>query len=76
MHKDPHHGAALYATDTLRGRERRAFEAHLAHCQRCQTDFRRLAETAIVLAVEIEPIEPPPGLRERILAGARAEPRR
>ena len=69
---EPHDAAGLYATNALRGRRRRSFELHVAQCDRCQADLVWLAETAAVLALVVEPIEPPRALRGRVLAAARA----
>ncbi len=71
LHLNPH-DAALYATDTLRGRERHAFESHLARCERCRTDLDWMVEVTAALALVVEPVEPPRVLRERILEAARA----
>ncbi|MDQ2969199.1 MAG: zf-HC2 domain-containing protein [Actinomycetota bacterium] len=70
---EPHAAAGLYATNALSGRRRRSFERHVAHCERCQANLHWLAETAAALALVVEPIEPPPSLRGRILAAALAE---
>lgn len=72
MEAERHEAAALYVTDALRDGERRWFELHLAHCEQCRTDLPWLAETASVLALAIEPVEPPPALRERVVRAARA----
>lgn len=75
MRLEPHDAAAaaLYATDVLRGSERRSFESHLSDCELCQTNLAQLCEDAAALAFAIEPVEPPPALRGRILAAAYAE---
>lgn len=70
---EPHNSAGLYATNALSDRRRRSFELHVALCERCRADLVWLAEAAAALALAIEPIEPPPCLRARILAAARAE---
>jgi hypothetical protein len=72
---EPHDAAGLYATGALWHRRRRAFEVHVTRCRRCQADLEWLAEAAAALALVVEPIEPPPFLRARILAAARAERR-
>ncbi len=72
---EPHDAAALYATNTLSSRRRRSFERHVNECDRCRADLVWLAETAAALALVVEPVEPPPSLRGRILAAARAEGR-
>jgi hypothetical protein len=70
---EPHNAAALYATNALSSRRCRSFERHIAHCERCQADLVWLAETAAALALVVEPVDPPPSLRGRMLAAARAE---
>jgi anti-sigma-K factor RskA len=68
-----HELTAGYALDALDETERIAYERHLAHCERCQQELAELAASAASLAFAVEPAEPPPGLRERILETARAE---
>lgn len=48
---------------------------HLATCANAHTEVRRLLPIADLLLEAAPPVEPPAGLRERILAAARAEPR-
>ena len=72
---EPHDAAGLYATGALSRGRRRAFEFHVTQCRRCQADLEWLAEPAAALALVVEPIDPPPFLRGRILAAARAEGR-
>lgn len=69
---DPHHLARQYALNTLPERKHESFQTHL---EQCQTDLSQLTETALTLALATQPIEPPPALRKRILAAARAERR-
>lgn len=49
-----------------------AAREHLASCPRPHRSVRELVATAWLLAEAVEPVEPPAGLRERILAAARA----
>lgn len=72
MGLDTHETAALYVTDALRGDERRCFELHVVRCDQCRADLTRLAETAAALAFAIEPVEPPPALRQRVIEAAHA----
>jgi anti-sigma factor RsiW len=65
-----------YALDALEGEERRAFEAHLAGCARCQTELVELRRVAAGLGLAVEPVEPPATLRARTLAQATAESQR
>lgn len=74
MADDLHQISALYALDVLDAGERVRFEEHLEGCERCRADLAGLRRAASSLAfVEAGP-EPPAQLRDRILAGARAEP--
>ncbi len=69
-----HELTAGYALDALDADERRAFEAHLSGCERCQEELASLWETTAALAVAASGPEPSADLRERILADVRAEP--
>jgi len=44
----PHELSAAYALDALDGNELRAYEAHLAGCERCRDDVATFRETASV----------------------------
>jgi anti-sigma factor RsiW len=74
MTGDLHELSALYALDVLDEDERARFEAHLADCPRCEEQLADLRETTSALAF-VTHEDPPPELRERILAAAHAEPR-
>jgi len=69
-----HELTAGYALDALDSDERRAFEAHLPGCERCQEELTSFWETTAALAVAASGPEPSTGLRDRILADVRAEP--
>lgn len=57
-----------YALDALdEGREKERFIRHLRRCQSCTAEARGLREVATQLAFAAS-AEPPPGLRERMLA--------
>src|SRR4029077_4390575 len=73
MAEDVHELSALYALDVLSGGERARFEEHLDECERCRSDLAGLRDAAGSLAFAVEGPPPPAELRERILAGARAE---
>lgn len=68
-----HDLSAGYALDALDADERTAFEAHLAGCERCRRDVDSFLEVGAALAVGAAGPAPPPELRERIVAGVRAE---
>jgi anti-sigma-K factor RskA len=70
---DIHSLTAPYALDALDASETEAFEKHLRHCEDCRAEVAMLRGTASLLAHDTPPVAPPPELRERILASARAE---
>ena len=69
----PHELAAAYALDALDADERRAYEAHLAGCERCQEEVASFRETASALAYDVDLPPLPETLEHRILNAARAE---
>src|SRR5260221_504011 len=68
-----HELTAAYALDALDADEERAYEAHLAGCERCQDELASLSSTATALAYAAGEVAPPEALRGRILEAARAE---
>jgi anti-sigma factor RsiW len=68
-----HELVAPYALNALDGDERRAFEAHLASCERCRSELASLLETVAALGVAAAGPPPPPDLRGRILEATREE---
>ena len=71
-----HELTAGYALDALDADERRAYEAHLAGCERCQRELEAFWKTTEALAVATSGPAPNPALRDRVLADVRAEPPR
>ena len=65
-----HDLTAAYALDALEADDARAYEQHLAGCERCQEELASLGAAAGSLAYAVLPVEPPPALRERILQAA------
>jgi anti-sigma-K factor RskA len=59
--------AALYALGALDPAERRTFEAHLQSCTVCAGEVRALRAVADRLAYSVTPVDPPAGLRGRLL---------
>jgi anti-sigma-K factor RskA len=59
--------SGAYAVDALDPAERMLFEQHLATCPDCRAEVDSLREAAATLP-ETSLVEPPPGLRERLLA--------
>jgi len=69
-----HELTAGYALDALDPDEREEYERHLAGCARCQEELAAFWEVTGALALASDGPVPPPGLRDRILEAARAEP--
>ncbi len=68
-----HDLTAAYALHALDPEEARAYEEHLARCERCREELADLSEGATALAYAADGPEPPGGLRDRILTQVRAE---
>lgn len=64
-----------YALGTLRGEERARVETHVAGCPTCAAELADTASVVELIALSLEPVEPPPELRERILVAAAGESR-
>ena len=75
MSNDPHDLLAAYALDALDDDERERFERHLPDCEECTEQLALLREPVAALAYAAEGPVPPKELRDRIIEGARAEPR-
>ena len=68
-----HLDTAARALDALPHREADEFDAHLAGCDTCATEYQEfLATTAMLAAAVAEP--PPEGLREKVLRAAAVTP--
>jgi anti-sigma-K factor RskA len=59
---------SAYLLGALEADELAAFERHLARCERCQNEVRWLAPALDALPESVERLQPPPALRERLLA--------
>ena len=68
-----HELSGAYALDALDDAERERFERHLRRCPACADDVRQMTSTATAMAMAMA-AEPPPGLKERVLAAAAATP--
>jgi anti-sigma-K factor RskA len=71
LRPNPHALAGAYAVDALDGAERTRFERHLASCQTCQAEVRRLVATAAELGLAAA-VTAPPALKGRVLADVAA----
>jgi anti-sigma-K factor RskA len=64
--------AGLYALGALAGKERDAFEAHLATCAECAAEVRALEGVVTALPHALPQVDPPAALRARVLTAAGA----
>jgi anti-sigma factor RsiW len=62
-----------YSLGALEPGEERGVEDHLPGCDRCDRELEALAPAVAVLGESVEQLEPPPELRDRVLAVARSE---
>jgi anti-sigma factor RsiW len=62
-----------YLLGALPEGEREAFEAHLSSCERCRDDVAGMHVVADALPAAVPQVEPPPELKERVLAVVRSE---
>ena len=67
MNSDIHALSGAYVIDALDDLERARFETHLADCADCREEVRTLSGAASLLGASAS-AEPPPGLRDRVLA--------
>jgi hypothetical protein len=57
-----------YLLGALNDLERKAFERHLSGCSECQEELERLRPAAEALPGSVVQLEPPPGLKKRLMA--------
>jgi anti-sigma-K factor RskA len=69
-------GAMLdeYALGQLSQDERRDVERHVRECDLCAADLRDLAIVMEGMAHTVEPVTPPPGLKQRVIASLAVQP--
>ena len=67
-HDRLHESAGLYVLGALAANERSEFERHLQSCDACVAEVRSLAGTAAALPHAVPIVDPPAGLRNRVLA--------
>jgi anti-sigma-K factor RskA len=68
-----HELSAAYALHALDSDDERVFEDHIAHCDECREQVSSFQETSALLAYDGYAPAPPPPLKTRILAQARAD---
>jgi anti-sigma-K factor RskA len=62
-----------YALGALEPDEQRKVEAHAPDCERCTRELEALAPAVAVLGESVEQLEPPPELRQRVMAAVHTE---
>jgi anti-sigma-K factor RskA len=62
-----------YSLQALEPREASEIEAHVPTCARCTRELEALAPAVAVLGESVEQLEPPPELRERVMAEVHAD---
>jgi anti-sigma-K factor RskA len=69
-------GAMLdeYALGQLSQDERRDVEKHVRECDLCAADLRELAVVMEGIAHSVEPVTPPPALKQRVIASLALQP--
>ena len=69
-------GAMLdeYALGQLSQDERRNVETHIRECDVCAADLRQLTVVMEGIAHSVDPVTPPPALRQRVLASLALQP--
>lgn len=71
-HEDFLNLAPVYALGALDGDDLAQFRGHLPGCRSCQTTVREFEEAGHELALDLPPVTPPPGLKEKIMHAVRA----
>ena len=66
---------AAYALGALEEREAAELQSHLADCEACRMQLRWLEPAVDLLPRSVEQLEPPAGIRKRLMATVRAEAR-
>jgi len=72
-HEHWHDATAAYLLGALDEAERAAFEEHLAGCPACREEVDQLAPAAQALPMSVDPVDPPPSLKARIMAEVERE---
>jgi len=68
-HRQVLESAPLYAVGALLEDERRAFEAHVQTCAECLAEVRAFGPVVLGLATAVPRLDPPAGLRDKVLGG-------
>ncbi|TES47754.1 hypothetical protein E2L03_11355 [Shouchella lehensis] len=62
-----------YVNGQLTDTETKEFEAHLSTCSICEEELNEIRALTDDLGFDVDPIEPPPDMKERVLSAAFAE---
>jgi anti-sigma-K factor RskA len=73
-HEELRNSLGLYVLGALTPAERAEVQAHLATCEECAASVRALQASSSALALTVEPIEPPPHVRQQLLQSIAALP--
>lgn len=65
--------AGAYVLGALGEDERQGYETHLLECAECRAEVDELLPAVEALPASVTPLEPPPTLRDRLLADVRRE---
>ncbi|MBH0116278.1 anti-sigma factor [Salinibacterium sp. NG253] len=60
--------SGAYALNALSPEEREAFEKHLASSSETRTETTELSDTAVALGLAVDPVTPPPALKNNLMA--------
>ncbi|MBH0129771.1 anti-sigma factor domain-containing protein [Salinibacterium sp. NK8237] len=60
--------SGAYALNALSPEEREAFEKHLASSSETRTETTELLDTAVALGLAVDPVTPPPALKNNLMA--------
>ncbi len=72
-HDELRESIAAYALNALSTEDAREAEAHLETCDECRRDLKVLREVAAGLASGVAPVNPPAGLRARVLSAVQPQ---
>jgi anti-sigma-K factor RskA len=72
-HEHWHDATGAYVLGALDDTERAAFEEHLAGCPACREEVAQLLPAVRALPVSVDPVDPPPALKARIMAEVERE---
>jgi anti-sigma-K factor RskA len=72
-HEHWHDATGAYVLGALDEAEKAGFEEHLAGCAACREEVELLLPAAQALPISVDPVDPPPSLKARIMAEVERE---